>query len=112
MVNIYKGVYNNIIKYNLQVSYDDVYKDDINIYIPEYNWKKSVIINELIRCKYSQDHVEAIINNHFLNIAEWLDAKFKGEEVKFSDPEYDEFQAWRKECKVIADEALTKTSNK
>ena len=33
------------------------------------NWDRSGIVNELIRSVYSQDRVEAIINNHFLNIA-------------------------------------------
>ena len=98
-MEVTKRVVNNVMGYIITI-------DEYETFIYEGKWNKSNIINDLIRLKYSQDHVEAIINNHFLNIAEWLDAKFKGEEVKFSDPEYDEFQAWRKECKVIADDAL------
>lgn len=102
-MNVKRKIVNNIMSYIIEFNIID----ELNtIIISENSWKKSVIINNLIRHRYSQDLVEAIINNHFLNIAEWLDAKFRGEEVKFSDPEYDEFQSWRKECKVIADEAL------
>lgn len=73
------------------------------IKLPLGDWSRSTVINALIRAKYSQDHVEAIINNHFLNIAEWLDQKFQGEDVVFEDAEYDELQAWRKESKMYAD---------
>lgn len=80
--------------------------EPIQVLLPIGVWNKSSIIDALVRSQYSQDHVEAIINNHFLNIAEWLDLKFKGEDVKFEDLEYDEFQRWRKRCKVLAEEAL------
>ena len=88
---------------------DFIYEDTphlIELYANQ--WNNSEIVNGLIRARYSQDHVEAIINNHFLNIAEWLDKKFKGEDVKFEDPEYDELQEWRKICKQWAKEALEK----
>lgn len=85
----------------------ELFDKDTNISIlvklPTGKWDRSVIINELIREKYSQDRVEAIINNHFLNIAEWLDKKFKNENVTFEDPEYDELQNWRKQSKNYAD---------
>ena len=67
----------------------------INIKLNDGRWDKSTVVNALIRAKYSQDQVEAIINNHFLNISEWIDKKFKGEEVAFEDSEYEEFQKWR-----------------
>ena len=102
-MDVKQDIVNNVFGYTITF---DINNESQSIFINERNWKKSVIINNLIRHRYSQDYVEAIINNHFLNIAEWLDAKFRGEEVKFSDPEYDEFQAWRKECKVIADDVL------
>lgn len=79
-----------------------------SIRLPEFSWTKSEIVNALIRTRYPQDRVEAIINNHFLNIAEWLDKKFKGEDVVFEDLEYDKLQDWRKQCKQWADEALEK----
>ena len=74
----------------------------------ESEWNRSVIINTLIRTRYSQDRVEAIINNHFLAIGEWLEKKLAGSSEPFVDPDYDELQNWRKLCKEWANEALTK----
>ena len=103
-------IYFEVLK-NDQLKYTIVYLDGNqprDILIVQDLWNNSGIVNALIRSKYSQDRVEAIINNHFLNIAEWLDKKFKGEDVKFEDPEYDELQEWRKICKQWAKEALEK----
>lgn len=83
--------------------YDDSTNSSAIIELPAGKWDRSTIINLLVRHQYSQDRVEAIINNHFLNIAEWLDKKFAGSEESFEDLEYDELQNWRKECKVLAD---------
>lgn len=76
------------------------------IELPLGIYDKSTIVNTLIRSKYPQDQVEAIINNHFLNISEWLDKKLAGEEVEFDDPEYTEFQNWRKNSKTLSDEII------
>ena len=106
MLNIYKETELGIIdKYVIQYVFDEI-SARVDFY--SHNWKRSVIIDKLIRTQYSQDRVEAIINNHFLNIAEWIDDKFAGKEVVFEDPEYDKLQAWRKQCKEIANEALEK----
>lgn len=83
--------------------HDDSTNSSTIIELPAGKWDRATIVNLLVRSQYSQDHVEAIINNHFLNIAEWLDKKFAGSEEKFDDPDYDELQNWRKECKVLAD---------
>lgn len=105
MVQIYDETFQGVLKYFIHYDFVDV---EGTVYFYDYDWSKSVIIDKLIRSQYPQDKVEAIINNHFLNIAEWLDKKFKGEEVEFEDPEYDGLQNWRKQCKIIADEALAK----
>lgn len=106
LINVIKETkgYNGRFRYVIR--YVNIDGKGVNVYLPIGQWNKSIIIDGLVRSKYSQDHVEAIINNHFLNIAEWLDKKFKGEEVKFNDPEYDELQRWRKQCKVLAEDAL------
>lgn len=105
MIVVNKRYNNGFVEYSVEYVYNDapgciVLGGDL--------WNRSEIVNALIRSRYSQDRVEAIINNHFLNIAEWLDKKFKGEDVKFEDPEYDKLQEWRKICKQWADEALEK----
>lgn len=105
MVSIYKEIEDGISKYFIQYDWNGV--EGYETFYP-HNWNRSVIIDKMIRNQYSQDKVEAIINNHFLNIAEWLDKKFKGKDVTFKDPDYDKLQEWRKKCKEIADEALAK----
>ena len=105
MVSIYKEIEDGMSKYFIQYDLDGV--EGYETFYP-HNWDRSVIINKMIRNQYSQDKVEAIVNNHFLNISEWLDKKFKGENIEFEDIEYDKLQAWRKKCKEIADEAIAK----
>lgn len=83
--------------------YDFVYQNtDIN---------KPRIINDIIRARYSQADVEAIINNHFLNISEWLDSKLSGEEVIFEDADYQELQEWRALAKEIANYVIDNYKN-
>lgn len=105
MINIYKEIEDGferiVITYNL-----GGVEGFVKFY--KFEWDRSIIINKLIRNQFSQDQVEAIINNHFLNISEWLDKKFKDEDVTFEDPDYDKLQTWRKNCKDIADKALAK----
>lgn len=62
-------------------------------------WNRSSLISKFIRVRYTQDDVEAIINNHFIKIAEWLDNKFNGSTDKFEDVEYTEFQKYRAQVK-------------
>lgn len=89
-----------------------VYLDNdlpIDVSMPIGVWNKPTIVNNLIRSKYSQDSVEALVNNHLLLLAEWQDKIFEGENPgKLEDHEYDELQEWRKLCKQWADEALKK----
>ena len=96
---------NGLVAYNINIVNQDT-QEGILVKLPFIRLTRSIVINSLIRSRYSQDHVEAIINNHFLNIAEWLDKKFAGSEESFDDPDYDELQNWRKECKTLADEII------
>lgn len=90
-------------KFVIELNSDD---EIINIKLNDGRWDKSTVVNALIRAKYSQDRVEAIINNHFLNIAEWIDKKFKGEEIVFEDSEYEEFQKWRALSKETSNDVI------
>lgn len=97
-------------KYTVEV-FDDETRESLIINLPEGRYDKATIVNALVRSKYTQDAVEAIINNHFINIAEWLDKKFAGSTESFSDPDYDELQAWRAESKRLADEIIKFINN-
>lgn len=91
-------------KYTLY--YTDKNGNPVTVSMPIGVWNKSSIINELVRVVYSQDVMEAIVNNHFLKIADWIDAKLSGNADSFVDEEYEEMQRWRSVCKHLADEAL------
>lgn len=92
-------------QYTVEV-FDDETQESLIINLPAGRYDKATIVNALVRSKYPQDSVEAIINNHFLAISEWLDAKFAGSAESFSDPDYENLQAWRAESKRLADEII------
>lgn len=83
--------------------FDEETKKGLLVNLPLGQYDKSTIVDAIIRKKYSQDRVEAIINNHFLKISDWISKKFNGENVEFEDLEYEEFQAWRRDSKLYAD---------
>lgn len=96
---------NGLVGYDVNITNQST-QESVLVSLPFVKLSRSIVINSLIRSRYPQDRVEAIINNHFLNIAEWLDKKFAGSEESFEDLEYDELQNWRKESKVLADEII------
>lgn len=106
IINIDKQIVDGFYIYIIEFIDNDSDPGFINL--PELSWNKSEIVNALIRTRYPQDRVEAIINNHFLAIGEWLDKKLAGLDEKFIDEEYDKLQEWRKQCKLWAQEALEK----
>ena len=106
-------VYKNTIDYITY--YVIVYIDNgspIEVVIKSSDWSRNNIINGLIRSRYSQDTVEALINNHLLLLAEWQEKVITGETTeKLIDPDYDQLQDWRSISKQWADELLQKYPN-
>ena len=75
--------------------------------LPRGKWDYSTVVNTLIRSKYSQDSVEALVNNHLLAMSEWQDKIFAGENPgRFEDPEYNELQQWRATSKQLATQII------
>ena len=103
-------IYKNTINYSTY--YVIVYMNNdlpIEVVIKNNDWNNGNIVNALIRSRYSQDSVEALVNNHLLLLADWQDKIFTGEVTgRLVDPDYDELQEWRKICKQWAKEALEK----
>lgn len=107
LLDIYREEYKDG-RYSGHIVYLNI-DQPIDVELPIGVWNKPIIVSSLIRSKYSQDSVEALVNNHLLLLAEWQDKIFNGENPgKLVDPEYDELQEWRKLCKQWADEALEK----
>lgn len=85
-----------------------IYKNkDTNInniaYVPSNNWNRHSIIENLIRSRYTQDEVEAILNNYTSKVNEWLTSTSNKYPVFPGDEEYDELQKWRSLSKEWAD---------
>lgn len=105
LIKIYQFKRNGFVYYSIDYVAND---NPGSVELSVLDWNRSEIVNSLIRTRYSQDRVEAIINNHFLAIGEWLEKKLAGSSEPFVDPDYDELQEWRQICKQWAEEALAK----
>lgn len=65
-------------------------------------------ITDAIVCDhYPADKMQAIINNHFLNLAKIADGKKLDEDDIAHEAEYDAMQAWRAKAKSVAKEVVT-----
>ena len=103
-----------------QPQYVIYYQEDngepVKVLLPRGKWNRDVIIDSLVRSKYSQDEVEAIINNELLNISDFMDELRNGGITKaisylknlVEDEGYKNLQDWRRACKTLADKALAK----
>ena len=64
--------------------------------IPAGKWDYAGVVDALIQYKYPIDKMQAVINNYLLD-----------QEDAYAIDEFNKMQAWRKEAKEIAKEALT-----
>jgi hypothetical protein len=63
--------------------------------LPKFAWNRATIISAIVRCHYTQDDVEAIINNHI------------GEPEKEEYTEdFNRLQAWRRHSKDVAHDLI------
>lgn len=81
------------------VNIDVVEKGNSFIYeqveIPAGRWEYSGVVDALVQFKYPIDKMQAVINNYLLD-----------PEDAYAIDEFNKMQAWRKEAKEIAKEAL------
>lgn len=64
--------------------------------IPAGRWDYAGVVDALVQYKYPIDKMQAVINNYLLD-----------PEDAYAIDEFNKMQAWRKEAKEIAKEALT-----
>ena len=74
------------------------------IELPVGVWNYGAIVSALFRTKYSEDAVEAIINNNIALIA--VPSAVDDEEGQQKLSEFEEMQKWREQCKARAKELL------
>ena len=82
------------------INVDIVEKDGVFVYeqveIPAGRWEYSGVVDALVQFKYPIDKMQAVINNYLLDPND-----------EYAISEFNAMQAWRKEAKEIAKEALT-----
>ena len=80
---------------NIDVVQDgEMYKWE-QVSVPSEKWDYSGIVDALIQYKYPIDKMQAVINNYLLDPND-----------EYAISEFNSMQAWRKEAKQIAKEAL------
>ena len=82
------------------INIDIVYSNDEynweQVKIPAGRWDYSGVVDALVQYKYPIDKMQAVINNYLLDPND-----------EYAISEFNAMQAWRKEAKEIAKEALT-----
>lgn len=66
-----------------------------SVEIPQTKWDYSGVVDALVQYKYPIDKMQAVINNYLLDPND-----------EYAISEFNTMQAWRKEAKEIAKEAL------
>lgn len=67
-------------------------------------WDYASIVTALVRYKYSNNTVEAILANSLLLMTN--PSSISDEEIMDKQKEFNDFQAWREKCKAKAKELL------
>lgn len=80
---------------NIDVTQEgEIYKWE-QVHVPIEKWNYSGVVDALVQYKYPLDKMQAVINNYLLDPND-----------VFAVEEFNNMQAWRKEAKEIAKEAL------
>lgn len=77
---------------------------DISISLEPGIWNYGAIVDALVRTKYSESEVEAILSNSLLLMTN--PSSISEEEVTNKQEEFQAFQDWREKCKAKAKELL------
>lgn len=68
--------------------------------------ERDKVIDAIVRAAYPNDKMQAIINNHFLNLAKIADGKKLDEDELAHETEYNAMQEWRTKAKSVASEVM------
>ena len=81
---------------NLNIEFKDGWYIFDQVEIEFNKWNYSGVVDALVQYKYPIDKMQAVINNYLLDATD-----------DYAIEEFNKMQAWRKEAKEIAKEALT-----
>ncbi len=65
------------------------------------------VVDAVVSAAYPSDRMQAIINNHFLNLATIADGGELDNDELAHEEEYTAMQEWRKKAKTVAANAMT-----
>lgn len=74
--------------------------------------ERDKVVDAIISSAYPTDKMQAIINNHFANLAKIADGKELDADEKEHEIEYDNMQAWRVKAKAVAKEVMADYTSK
>lgn len=78
----------------------------------EQPMERDKVVDAIISSAYPTDKMQAIINNHFANLAKIADGKELDADEKEHEAEYDNMQAWRVKAKAVAKEVMADYTSK
>lgn len=68
--------------------------------------ERDKVVDAIISSAYPTDKMQAIINNHFANLAKIADGKKLDADDEEHEAEYDAMQEWRTKAKAVAKDVL------
>lgn len=72
----------------------------------EQSVERDKVIDAIVTAVYPTDKMQAIINNHFANLAKIADGKKLDADDEEHEAEYDAMQEWRTKAKAVAKNVL------
>ena len=68
--------------------------------------ERGKVIDAIVSAAYPSDKMQAIINNHFVNLAKIADGKKLDDDELAHEEEYNAMQEWRKKAKIVASDVM------
>lgn len=73
--------------------------------------ERGKVIDAIVTAVYPTDKMQAIINNHFANLAKIADGKKLDSDDEEHEAEYNAMQDWRTKAKRVASDVMAEFSN-
>lgn len=77
----------------------------------EQPMERGKVIDAIVTAVYPTDKMQAIINNHFANLAKIADGKKLDSDDEDHEAEYNAMQDWRTKAKRVASDVMAEFSN-
>ena len=77
----------------------------------EQPMERGKVIDAIVTAVYPTDKMQAIINNHFANLAKKADGKKLDADDEEHEAEYNDMQDWRTKAKRVASDVMAEFSN-